>query len=85
MAGSPSGLQVPVLFKTFGCTRIAPRGGRLSGAQPQPLDIGPKGETKPSTPDQRDIYERFLSGEVLSDDDDDDFSPPKRLSPSIRR
>jgi hypothetical protein len=23
-----SGLQVPMLFKTFGCTRIAPRGGR---------------------------------------------------------
>ena len=48
------------------------------GAQPRPLDVGHEGETKPSTPDQRDIYERFLSGEVLSDDDDDDeFSPPK--------
>jgi hypothetical protein len=28
MASSPSGLQVPVLFKTFGCTRIAPHGGQ---------------------------------------------------------
>jgi hypothetical protein len=51
------------------------------GAQPQPLDIGLEGETKPSTPDQRDIYERFLSGEVLSDDDDDDFSPPNSSVP----
>ena len=48
------------------------------GFQPQALD---EGETKRSTPDQRDIYERFLSGEVLSDDDDDDFSPPKSSVP----
>ncbi len=49
-------------------------------AQPQPLDARHEGETKPSTPDQRDIYERFLSGEVLSDDDDD-FSPPTSSLP----
>jgi len=34
------------------------------------------GKTKPSIPDERDLYERFLSGEVLSDDEDDEFSPP---------
>jgi len=49
-----------------------------SGRQTQnlgaPLDVGHEGEIKP---DQRDIYERFLSGEVLSDGDDDDFLPPK--------
>jgi hypothetical protein len=28
MANSPSGLQVPVLFKTFGYARIAPHGGQ---------------------------------------------------------
>jgi len=50
------------------------------GAQPRPLDVGHEGETEPSTPDQRDIYERFLSGEALSDDDDD-FSPPKSPVP----
>ncbi len=50
-------------------------------AQRQSLDVGHEDETMPSIPDQRDIYERFLSGEVLSDDDDDDFSPPKSSVP----
>ena len=51
------------------------------GAQPRSLDAGHEGETQPSTPGQRDIYERFLSGEVLSDDEDDDFSPQKSSVP----
>ena len=38
-------------------------------------------ETKPSIPGQRDIYERFLSGEELSDDEDDGFCPP--TSPAL--
>ena len=51
------------------------------GAQARPLDVGHEGEANSSNPDQRDIYERFLSGDVLSDDDDDDFSPPKSTVP----
>ena len=38
-------------------------------------------ETKPFVPGQRDIYERFLSGEELSDDEDDDFFPPSSPAP----
>jgi hypothetical protein len=54
--------------------------GQTQNLVAQSLDRD-EGEPKPSTPDQRDIYERFLSGEVLSDDDDDDFSPPKNSVP----
>ena len=50
--------------------------GQTQDLDAQSLDVYHEGETKPFIPDQRDIYERFLSGEVLSDDDDDDFSPP---------
>ncbi|KAF8479306.1 hypothetical protein DFH94DRAFT_632238 [Russula ochroleuca] len=50
--------------------------GQTQDLGAQSLVVYHQGETKPSTPD-RDIYERFLSGEALSDDDDDDFSPPK--------
>ena len=38
-------------------------------------------ETKPFLPRQRDIYERFLSGEELSDEEDDDFCPPSSPAP----
>ena len=66
-------------------SRPAATSGRQTqnlGAQPQLLDVGHEGETRSSTPGQRDIYERFLSGEALSDDDDDDdFSPPKSSVP----
>jgi hypothetical protein len=49
--------------------------------QTQDLDVASpgvfhEGERKSLIPDQRDIYERFLSGETLSDDEDDDFYPP---------
>lgn len=37
-------------------------------------------ETEDTIPPQRDIYERFLSGEVLSDDDEE-FSPSSDLVP----
>lgn len=56
---------------------LAASGGQTQDLDTRSLDVYHEGETKPSTPDQRDIYERFLSGEVLSDDDDDDFSLPK--------
>jgi hypothetical protein len=50
-------------------------GGQTQNLDARSLDVHHEGG---STPDQRDIYERFLSGEVLSDDDDDDdFSLPK--------
>ena len=56
---------------------------QILDGQTQPFDVGHDGETKPSTLDQHDIYERFLSGEVLGDDDDDDdeFFPPKNPVP----
>jgi hypothetical protein len=38
-----------------------------------------EGETEPLPSSQRDIYERFLSCEVLTDDEDDDFCPPSNL------
>jgi len=41
----------------------------------QSLGIFHKGKTRLSIPDERDLYERFLSGDVLSDDEDDEFSP----------
>ncbi|KAH9997603.1 hypothetical protein BJV77DRAFT_1059016 [Russula vinacea] len=59
---------------------VASGGGQTQDLDAQTLDDYNEGETKPPTPD-RDIYERFLSGEVLSDDDDDDFSPPKSSVP----
>jgi hypothetical protein len=59
---------------------VASGGGQTQDLDAQSLDVYNEGETKPSTLD-RDIYERFLSGEVLSDDDDDDFSPPKSSLP----
>ena len=43
-------------------------------------DVFHEDETKPFVPGQRDIYERFLSGEELSDDDDD-FFPPSSPAP----
>jgi hypothetical protein len=55
-------------------------GGQTQNLDAQSLDRD-EGQPNPSTPDQRDIYERFLSGEVLSDDDDDDFSPPTNSVP----
>jgi len=58
----------------------AASGGQAQNLDAQSLDRD-EGEPKPSAPDQRDIYERFLSGEVLSDDDDDDFLPPESSVP----
>jgi hypothetical protein len=52
-----------------------------SGWQTQNFDapargVFREGEAEPVPSNQRDIYERFLSGEVLTDDEDDDFCPP---------
>ena len=61
----------------------AASGGQTRNLDAPSLGVYHEGEMKPSTHDQRDIYERFLSGEVLSDDDDDDddYSPPKSPVP----
>jgi hypothetical protein len=58
---------------------VFPRPPAPLGEQTQNPDTQPPGgsledENKPI--DQRDIYERFLSGEMLSDDEDEDYSPP---------
>ena len=56
-------------------------GGQTRNLDAPSLDVYHEDEIKPSTHDQRDIYERFLSGEVLSDVDDDDYSPPNSPVP----
>jgi len=58
---------------------VFPRPPAPFGEQTQNPDTRPPGgsledENKPFN--QRDIYERFLSGEMLSDDEDEDYSPP---------
>ncbi|KAH9981408.1 hypothetical protein BGW80DRAFT_1434569 [Lactifluus volemus] len=70
----------------IGCCRMV---GRILRGQPaffQPTvtssgqtqkpsaQVSREGGIKTADPDQRDVYERFLSGEMLSDDEDD-FSP----------
>ena len=59
---------------------VFPRPHATSDVQTHDSDAQSPGishsKTKPSIPDERDLYERFLSGEVLSDDEDDEFSPP---------
>jgi hypothetical protein len=57
---------------------IFPRPSEDSGWQTQDFDALSPGvfHEAEASPSQRDIYERFLSGEVLSDDEDDDFYPP---------
>ncbi|KAI0256581.1 hypothetical protein BJV78DRAFT_1117139 [Lactifluus subvellereus] len=49
-------------------------GGQTQNLRSQSLTASREGEAGTSSPDQRDIYERFLSGEVLSDDEED-FCP----------
>ena len=67
---------------------VFPRPLAASGWQTQDFEFGAlspgvchEDETKPFIPGQRDIYERFLSGEELSDDEDDDFYPPSSPAP----
>jgi hypothetical protein len=65
---------------------VFPRPLPASGWQTQNFDVlSPgvfhEGETEPFPSSQRDIYERFLSGEVLTDDEDDDFYPPSSPIP----
>ena len=65
---------------------VFPRPLAGSGWQTQNFDppspgVFHEGETKSFTPVKRDIYERFLSGEALSDDEDDDFYPPSSPVP----
>ncbi|KAI9508464.1 hypothetical protein F5148DRAFT_1196319 [Russula earlei] len=55
--------------------------GQSHNLDAQPPAVFHEGQSKPSIPDQRDIYERFLSGEVLSDDEDD-FSSPRSSTQS---
>ncbi|KAI0005919.1 hypothetical protein BJV74DRAFT_875033 [Russula compacta] len=55
---------------------LAPSGGQAQSLDGQSPDVLHEGETRPFTPDQHDIYERFLSGDMVSDDEDDDFVPP---------
>ena len=42
--------------------------------------VSREGGIRTADPDQRDVYERFLSGELLSDDEDD-FCPSSRSTP----
>lgn len=66
---------------------VFPRPLAAAGWQTQDFgDLSPgvfhEDETKPFIPGQRDIYERFLSGEELSDDeDDDDYCLPSSPGP----
>ena len=55
---------------------LAPSGGQAQSLDAHSPGVLHEGETRPFTPDQQDIYERFLSGDVVSDDEDDDFVPP---------
>src|SRR6267142_1220595 len=65
---------------------VFPRPLAASGWQTQNFDapapgVFHEGETEPFPSSQRDIYERFLSGEVLTDDEDDAFCPPSSPVP----
>jgi hypothetical protein len=56
----------------------APYSGQNQRLGVQSGSASQEGETEDTIPPQQDIYERFLSGEVLSDDDEE-FSPSSDL------
>ena len=58
----------------------APYGGQSQHLGVQSANASQEDETEDPTSTQQDIYERFLSGEVLSDDDEE-FSPSSNSVP----
>ena len=69
LRGQPAFLRTPVAS-----------GEQAQNLGSQSLTASREGEAGTSSPDQRDIYERFLSGEVLSDDEED-FCPSSSSVP----